>query len=408
MTENRPPDFLGGRFSFYFAVMKTMEEKYSLCALNRIFGFEPKVAHALISHVGSASGIFSLAPKDIDMIIGPWSKYKGKICPRAFEEAAEEVERLKKGGIHFIGCTEDNYPGLLSECEDAPIGIYIRSTTPPEELFGERRKIAVVGTRDISPYGSEWCSRIVQGLGRSKESPLIVSGLALGTDICAHMEAMDSGLPTVAVMATGPEAVYPYRHKAFAERLASTKGCALITDYPPGTAPLAIHFLRRNRIIAGLSDSTILVESRIKGGGMMTARLAYSYNRDVYALPGRVDDSRSQGCNLLIKSKIAEAIDSVEGLTESLGISTSAVKGSISDTEILKSIFKDATTDLMHELVKLMSIIRKNRGINLDDLADRTGFGYSRTSQLTGMLEMEGIISIDLLQRCTINIRKSR
>ena len=389
--------------------MKKTEEKYSLCALNRIFGFEPKVAHALILHVGSASGIFSLTPKDIDAIIGPWSKYKGRICPRALEEAAEEIERLKGLGIYFLGHDEEGYPGLLNECEDAPIGLYVRSCTPPDELFGDRRKIAVVGTRDITPYGTEWCSRIVQGLGRSAEKPLIVSGLALGTDICAHMEAMESGLPTIGVMATGPEAVYPYRHKAFAERMASTPGCALITDYPPGTAPLAIHFLRRNRIIAGLSDSTILIESRIKGGGMMTARLAFSYNREVYALPGRVDDSRSQGCNFLIKSKIAEAIDSVEGLNESLGINMLSGKRAISDIELVKNAFNGtASPDLLQDLATLLSTIRKNRGMNLDDLADLTGFGYSRTSQLAGMLEMEGIISMDLLQRCTFNIRKSR
>ena len=389
--------------------MKKTEEKHSLCALNRIFGFEPKVAHALISHVGSASGIFSLTPKDIDAIIGPWSKYKGRICPRALEEAAEEIERLKGLGIYFLGHDEEGYPGLLNECEDAPIGLYVRSCTPPDELFGDRRKIAVVGTRDITPYGTEWCSRIVQGLGRSAEKPLIVSGLALGTDICAHMEAMESGLPTIGVMATGPEAVYPYRHKAFAERMTSTPGCALITDYPPGTAPLAIHFLRRNRIIAGLSDSTILIESRIKGGGMMTARLAFSYNREVYALPGRVDDSRSQGCNFLIKSKIAEAIDSVEGLNESLGINMLSGKRAISDIELVKNAFNGtASPDLLQDLATLLSTIRKNRGMNLDDLADLTGFGYSRTSQLAGMLEMEGIISMDLLQRCTLNIRKSR
>lgn len=388
--------------------MKKTEEKYCLCALNRIFGFEPKVAHTLISHIGSASDIFSLAPKDIDAVIGPWSKYKGRICQQALDAAAEEVERLKGNGIIFLGHTEEGYPELLNECEDAPIGIYIRSSTPPNELFGKRRSIAVVGTRDISPYGTEWCSRIVDGLSRSPERPVIVSGLALGTDICAHKEAMESGLATIAVMATGPETVYPYRHKAFAERMASTHGCALITDYPPGTAPLAIHFLRRNRIIAGLSDSTILVESRIKGGGMMTARLAFSYNREVYALPGRVDDPRSQGCNLLIKSRMAEAIDSVEGLTESLGMQIPKGKGNVSDFEFIQSIFRNITSSQTQEMATLLSSIRKSRGINLDDLADITGLGYSKTSRLAGMLEMEGIISIDLLQRCTINIRKSR
>ena len=389
--------------------MKQDEEKYCLCALNRIFGFEPKVAHALISHIGSASEIFSLPGKDIDTLLGPWSRYKGQICPMAVESAAMETDRLEKDGIYFIGCTEEGYPGLLGECEDAPIGLYVRSSTPPSELFSPQRKIAVVGTRDISPYGTEWCSRIVQGLSRSEEKPVIVSGLALGADICAHRQAIESGLPTIAVMATGPETVYPCRHRTFAERMAATEGCALITDYPPGTAPLAIHFLRRNRIIAGLSDATILVESRIKGGGMMTSRLAFSYNREVYALPGRVDDPRSQGCNLLIKGKVAEAIDSVEGLAASLGLKMYPKKGNVSDAEYLRSVFPDPSSpELIGELASILTLIRKNRGINLDDLAARTGFGYSKTVRLAGMLEMEEIISTDLLQRCTINIRKSR
>ena len=389
--------------------MKQDEEKYSLCALNRIFGFEPKIAHALISDIGSASGIFALNEKDLGALLGPWSKYKGLLSRKAFDAAVDEIESLNNEDIHFIGFTEEGYPELLLECDDAPIGLYVRSRTEPSVLFRPQRKVAVVGTRDISPYGTEWCSRIVQELGRAEEKPVIVSGLALGTDICAHQEAIAAGLSTIAVMATGPETVYPHRHRAFAERMVHTDGCGLITDYPPGTAPLAIHFLRRNRIIAGLSNATILVESRIKGGGMMTSRLAFSYNRDVYALPGRVDDVRSQGCNLLIKGKIAEAIDSAEGLSESLGLHTHARTGKTADDDILKATFCNcADPNLIRELTAIMTLIRKNRGMNLEDLAARSGFGYSRTAQLTGMLETEGLISVDLLQRCTINIRKSR
>ncbi len=409
MTENRLPDFPGGRFSFYFASMIHNEEKYSLCALNRIFGFEPKVAHALISHLGSAYEIFRLTDKEVDMLMGPWSKYKGKIGMKAFEDAAKEVEELSAKGITFLGCEEPEYPELLKECEDAPLGLYIRSATPSKELFVPRRRIAIVGTRDISPYGQEWCSRIVQGLGRAQEKPIIISGLALGTDICAHSEALASGLPTIAVMATGPDTVYPYRHREFAERMSRTEGCALITDYPPGTAPLAIHFLRRNRIIAGLSDSTILIESKIKGGGMMTSRLAFSYNRDVYTLPGRVDDPRSQGCNRLIKEKVAEPIDSVDGLLDSLGFNNRRKRAHISEEDLIRQVFgSTAGEGLVSELSSILIMIRKNRGITLSDLSAMSGHPYSRTAQLTGMLEMEGLITIDLLQRCTAIIRISR
>lgn len=385
------------------------EEKYALCALNRIFGFEPKVAHALLSEIGSASGIFRLPENELDSLMGPWSRYRGRICPRALDEAAEELHGLSSKGIRFIGCTEDGYPGMLLECEDPSVGLYVRSTTPPAELFLPRRNIAVVGTRDITPYGSEWCTRIVEGLARSHERPGIISGLALGTDICAHRTALECGLPTIGVMATGPETIYPHRHREFAERLVSTPGCALITDYPPGTAPLAIHFLRRNRIIAGMSDATVLVESKIKGGGMMTARLAYSYNRDVYALPGRVDDSRSQGCNLLIKEKIAEAVDSVEGMMDSMGMKRTKASALPTAAEVIMDLFADKADPVMvKELIDAVRTIRTHRGITLDDLSALLASDYSRISRLAGMLEMEGVISVDLLQRCTLNARISR
>lgn len=377
--------------------------------MNRIFGFEPKIGHSIISHLGCASEAFRLSEKEVSLLLGPYSKYKGRLNRRALEDAAEELETLSRQDISFTGFTEQDYPELLADCEDAPLGLYVRSRTPAGRLFAPGRRIAVVGTRDISPYGQEWCSRIVNGLGTSPERPAVISGLALGTDICAHREAVASGLPTIAVMATGPDAVYPYRHREFAEELASTEGCALITDYPPGTAPLAIHFLRRNRIIAGLSEATVLVESRIKGGGMMTARLAFSYNREVYALPGRVDDPRSQGCNHLIKEKVAEPVDSVEGLLNGLGIRAGRGVAKVSDMELISEAFgPSADKETLAELKIMVETIRKNRGMNLDDLSVRTGLGYSRTMTLAGMLEMKGIISMDLLQRCTVNVRKSR
>ena len=389
--------------------MNTIEEKYSLCALNRIFGFDPKTGHSLVSHLGCASEAFRLSEKDMNMIIGPYSKYKGMINRRALDSAAEELERLSSGNISFIGYTEEEYPQLLLDCEDAPLGLYVRSRTPVNQISPQERRVAVVGTRDISPYGQEWCSRIVDSMARTSDRPGIVSGLALGTDICAHRQAVRSGLPTIAVMATGPEAVYPHRHREFAEEMVYTPGCALITDYPPGTAPLAVHFLRRNRIIAGLSDATVLIESRIKGGGMMTSRLAFSYNREVYALPGRIDDPRSQGCNLLIKEKIAEAIDSAEGLLSTMGMDARKPAGQMSDKDIIMECFMDSTdSNTLTELIVVFGFIRKNRGINLDDLSAKTGFSYSRIARLAGMLEMEDLISMDLLQRCTVNMRKSR
>lgn len=381
--------------------MENFEEKASLCALNRIFGFDPKVALALISHLGSAAEVFRLSPQDIDHLLGPHSKHRDLILPSAVDQAAEELLRLQSSGIIFTGWSEPEYPVLLKECPDAPVGLYVRTCTPIEKLWEPSPKIAVVGTRDISPYGKEWCEKTVRGLASSDAKPVIVSGLALGTDFYAHRTALEEGVPTIGVMATGPEAIYPWRHKDFAERLCHTEGCALVTDYPPGTAPLAIHFLRRNRIIAGLSDATILIESKIKGGGMMTSRLAFSYDREVYALPGRVDDSRSQGCNFLIKSKIAEPLTSIAELLDSLGLKNGRKGRKVSDKEMIANRY-GPETEFSTMAAAAISIIRSERGITIEELAEKLTVSYSKAVQLTGALEMDGFISTDLLQRCFI------
>ena len=387
--------------------MKHFEEKAYLCALNRIFGFKPKIALALISHFGSASEVFSLKDKEIDMVLGPYSGYATSLRLASVETEAKELERLARDSISFIGWTENEYPELLKQCEDSPVGLYIRSRTPACELFKPRKEIAIVGTRDISLYGKEWCGKTVQALSLCEERPRIISGLAFGTDICAHKAAIENNLETIAVMATGPDQIYPYRHKEFALRLCETPGCALITDYPPGTAPLAIHFLRRNRIIAGLSEALLLIESKIKGGGMATSRLAFSYDRDVYALPGRVDDIRSQGCNYLIKNKIADPIISTDELIKSLGLNSAGKKRPESlENSLTNTYAGKIAEDRISLMASLLLAIREERGITLEELCSRCGMDYGLVATLTGTLETDGFITIDLMQRCSILTHK--
>ena len=387
--------------------MKHFEEKAYLCALNRIFGFKPKIALALISHFGSASEVFTLQDREIDMVLGPYSSYATSLRLASVETEARELERLARDSISFIGWTENEYPELLKQCEDSPVGLYIRSRTPAHELFRPRKEIAIVGTRDISLYGREWCDKTVHALSLCDERPRIISGLAFGTDICAHKAAIENNLETIAVMATGPDQIYPYRHKEFALRMCETPGCALITDYPPGTAPLAIHFLRRNRIIAGMSEALLLIESKIKGGGMATSRLAFSYDRDVYALPGRVDDIRSQGCNYLIKSKIADPIISTDELIRSLGMKSSGKRSPANLKNTLSTTYSGRfAEDRISMMAALLLVIREERGITLEDLCSRCGMDYGLVATLTGTLETDGFISIDLMQRCSILTHK--
>ena len=386
--------------------MDNFEERACACALNRIFGFSPRIGTALISHLGNASEIFRLSRKELEDLLGRDSRHIGMIGNEAIKAARQELTDLEKIGISFSAWNSASYPPLLKECADAPVGLYIRSVTPARELWNPSGNIAVVGTRDLSPYGKEWCEKAVTAIASGNEKPSIISGLALGTDICAHRTALDNGLPTIGVMATGPETVYPYRHKEFAERLWQTPGCALVTDYPPGTAPLAIHFLRRNRIIAGLADATILIESKSRGGGMTTSRLAFSYSRDVYALPGRADDVRSQGCNRLIREKIAEPLISIEDLIGSLGLEKRSGNRKISPVEILKQhLGKQCSSEQIEDMGKILYTIRNERGITTEEIALRTGMDYMKVSRITGFLEMEGLICIDLLQRCTLETK---
>lgn len=384
--------------------MDMTEEKASLCALGRIFGFKPRIALALISHFGNARSVFDITEEEKHHLLGPYSRYGADLCHRSLEAAYAELGKLQQDGIYYIGWTEDHYPSLLKECEDAPAGLYIRSETPASELWKPEQKIAVIGTRDISPYGREWCEKIVRAIADTGADPMIVSGLALGTDITAHKKALETGLPTIAVMATGPENIYPYRNEGIARQMASSPGCALVTDYPPGTAPLAIHFLRRNRIIAGLSDATILIESKIKGGGMMTSRLAFSYNRDVYALPGRIDDPRSQGCNYLIKNKVADPITSIKDLIEGLGMKHAARTGNKSEREKIESVYGTRMRQQqIDSICRIVSLVRKERGITIEELAASASLPYNVAANLCSILESDGILTIDLLQRCSIN-----
>lgn len=384
------------------------QETICLCALNRLYGFEPRAGLRLLELFGSAGAVFEAGTKEIRERTGPGFPDAERIGESAFDAAAMELEMLAGQGCTFLGIGSPGYPELLLECQDPPLGLYFKGGSPPEEVFNTRPALAVVGTRDISPYGREWCRRIVDALSRASGKPLLVSGLALGTDITAQAAALDGGMPTVSVMATGIDEVYPSRHTQIAARIASTPGCALVTDYPPRTPPLKVNFLRRNRIIAGMCRMTILVESRIKGGGMMTARLASSYDREVWALPGRVDDPRSQGCNLLIRENIARQVGDLGELVGELGLGKADLGLKEDFKAGVEAFYRDRLDGAAFgEVVRVAVAVKGHRGLSLDDLCVLLKWPYSKVSRYTGLLECDGFISIDLLQKCSANVRKS-
>ena len=378
----------------------------SAIALNAIFGNEPKFSHNLIDALGSAEAVFSLSDKERLELFGPYNARAARIGPEALEAAHTEYERLSARGCQFLSIFDEGYPEALRACPDAPLLLYVRSATPAAELFGERPAVAIVGTRDQSLYGRECCQRIVRALGEAPARPLIVSGLALGVDITAHAAALECGLTTVGVSPVGVEDVYPRRHTGFVERMVATPGCALVTDYPPGTYPAAFNFLRRNRIIAGLAGATVLVESRARGGGMITARLAAGYGRDVFAVPGRIDDARSQGCNQLLREQVAAPVADPAALPVALGLGRLRRTRTTDLATAVRRRFASALPpEEVERLAGIATLVRARRGIQFDEICRETGAGYAEVARDAGLLEEEGFIRVDLLQRCSINTK---
>lgn len=383
--------------------MNIQTERVSACTLNRIFGYTPEIPQRILSCLGSFSEIFNLSPRELETVLGSGSRAASLVNSSELDRSADELARLEGLGIRFVFCGETGYPPLLAECPDAPAGLYISSVSSPEEIFGADC-ISVVGTRDMSPYGKDWCGRIVAGLSASATPPAFVSGLAIGIDKTAHSTALEHGAATIAVLPTDIEHIYPGRHRYLAEMISSTPGCALVSDFPPGTVPQAVTFLRRNRVIAGLSRATVLVESKSHGGGMITARLASGYGREVFVLPGRIDDVRSEGCNILLAEKIAEPVVSIPALATGLGLNCRRGKSSLKK-KVGDFYRRDIPEDEAAEFALLADTIRKDRGITITEICGRLGWDYGKVSGMAGILESDSFIDIDLQQRCTINCK---
>lgn len=384
------------------SVEMSFEERAALCALNRIFGFDPKVGLGLIKVFGDARTVFRESEEAARILAGSSkAKYAPLITGSAFESAAIEIDGLEAEGCGFVGIGESGYPALLMECEDPPLGLYYKGRSLPGDVFGGRPQVAVVGTRGVTSYGRDWCRRIVEAMSRASVKPSVVSGLALGVDAAAHRAAIEYGLPTVAVMATGIDRLYPCVNRALGEAMSSAPGCALITDYPPGTEAVRVNFLRRNRIIAGICRATILVESRIRGGGMMTARLASSYGRDVYALPGRIDDPVSQGCNLLIRENVAGQIGDLAELLCGLGLGKAGVRQKADFKSAVEDYYRDKVScGECSDIVRVAMLVKGRRGVSVDELCSGLKWSYSRVSRIVTALECDGFITVDLLQHC--------
>lgn len=372
----------------------------SAIALNAAFGDRPLAVDGLLDRFPSAESIFTLPEKERGELFDPYGRVPAGLGDSALKAAEEEYRYLKALGVRIVSIFDkEEYPPLLRECPDAPILLYVRSGRTLKELFGKGRSVSVVGTRAESCRGEEWCRRMVRAIADRSREEVIVSGLAIGVDISAHLAAMAYGLPTVAVIPVGADDIYPRRHSLIADKIVGSGG-AVITDYPPGTQPRPYNFLRRNRIIAGISPATVLVESKVKGGGMMTCRLAAGYGRMVYAMQGRIDDALSEGCNALIAEKVAEPVVSLDSLCGNLGLASGARPRLTLEERVRERL--GAAAD--ETVLAVCREIASRTGMDVEELASRLDLSYSCASRVVGLLESEGIVDTDVLRRCSINV----
>jgi DNA processing protein len=267
-------------------------------------------ARKLVSHFGNVEAVFQEPYRNLINIPGIGSGLAKYISDRSYLETAEkEVEYVEKNNIRTYFYLDNDYPYRLRQCDDSPVVFFFKGNCDLNAV----KILSVVGTRNATVRGRELCDKIIGGLAAGHPDLIIVSGLAYGIDIAAHKAALSNNLQTIGVLAHGFKTTYPSIHDSTAKTIVKQGG--LLTDFVSDALPERNNFLKRNRIIAGISDATLVIESGVKGGALITADIANSYNRDVFAVPGRPDDQWSAGCNSLIrnnKASLTECSDDVE------------------------------------------------------------------------------------------------
>lgn len=357
------------------------KELLSLIALRQIPRIGNVIAKRLIENVGSATDIFEQRKELIHKVphIQP-SLIEALDCPEAHQRAQQELDFIEKRGITCIGYHSEAYPTRLRECDDAPILLFYRGNT----TLNPNRIVSIVGTRKCTDYGRDICEQFVRDLATQCPDIIIVSGLAYGIDVCAHRSALKYGLPTIGVLAHGLDRIYPAVHRNTAAEMTHCGG--LLTEYVSFTEPERQNFLQRNRIVAGMADATIIIESASKGGALVTASIADSYGRDCYAFPGRINDSSSAGCNRLIRQNRAGLITSATDFIE-------AMSWDILSTEKTGAIQQSLHFDLTEEEERIVKKLEEYpNGANINKLVIEMDIPVNRLSATLFELELRGIL----------------
>jgi DNA processing protein len=356
------------------------QEVYYTIALTRMTGFNFQTALHLYREVGGGQAVYEhrLDIKDVMPECSDRLSESLKDWTLPLARAAQEMEFITKHGIKPLLLETEDYPQRLGECPDAPILLYYMGSAP----LNQRRVINIIGTRHCTAYGQDLIHRFVNDLKRLMPDVLIVSGLAYGIDICAHRNALENGFETVGVLAHGLDQIYPPRHRDTAIEMIRQGG--LLTEYMSQTEALPNNFRQRNRIVAGMSDATILVESAYKGGGLITCRIAQEYGRDVYAFPGAVGMPASEGCNKIIRDNMAALITSAADFVESMGWKTVAMR----PEAVERQLFPDLSPDEQ----RIVDLLQQTNDLQLNMISVRTNIAIGQLTALLFSLEMKGVV----------------
>ncbi len=349
-------------------------------ALSMIPGIGGVLARNLVSYTGSIEAVFSESKKNLLKIPGIGEVNAARIKNNDYLVKAEkEIQYINDHQIKVYFYTDTDYPRRLAGCHDAPVVLYAKG----DFHFDMDRVVSIVGTRNATNYGKEFCDELVSEMAARNYHVLIVSGLAYGIDVQAHKSSLKNSIPTIGVLGHGLDKLYPSMHRETAEKMLKNGG--LVSDFPSGSKIDPQNFLQRNRIIAGLADATIVVESGSKGGALVTADIASSYNRDVFAVPGKVGDTYSKGCNKLIKNNGAALMESLDDLEYIMGWESGKTK----PDAVQASLF----LDLKGKELEIYNALKEKGELFIDQICSVVNLPMGQVSSTLLEMEFEGIVA---------------
>ncbi len=354
----------------------TDQDLFHILALQQVEGVGDIVAKKLINHCGTATEVFKTKASQLAAIDGIGSILLQKLKDKTiFEKAEQELQFIQANEINVAYFLDENYPERLKHCIDGPLLLFTSGNID----LKNKKTISIVGTRQITSYGMEFCRKLIEDL--APLDPVIISGFAYGVDIFAHQLAIEHDLQTIGVVAHGLNQIYPKTHKKYVAKVEENGG--FMTEFWSSSNPEKENFVRRNRIVAGISEATIVIESAERGGSLITANLANDYNRDVFAVPGRTTDKYSQGCNNLLKTQKANLLTSAADLVYILNWDIESKA---------KPVQKQLFVTLEPDEQKVYDYLLKNGKELMDIIALRCDFPIYKISGMLLNMELKGVI----------------